>query len=73
MSDKDQPSKRRDDAAGANLGWSAVGYILGGIAVWGFAGWLVDKWLGWNGIAAGVGCVLGAAGGIYLVFRKLSA
>ncbi|MBA3488956.1 MAG: AtpZ/AtpI family protein [Longispora sp.] len=72
MSDKQKPSNRRDEAAGANLGWSAVGYLIGGIAVWGLAGWLVDKWLGWDGIGAGVGSILGAVGGIYLVFRKLS-
>ena len=62
---------KRDDAAGANVGWTAVGYLLGGIAVWGFIGWLVDRWLHLGGIATGIGAVLGAAAGVYLVFRKL--
>jgi len=51
---------------------SAVSYLIGGMAVWGFAGWLVDRWLHTGGIATAIGCVLGMAGGIYLVVRKLS-
>jgi ATP synthase protein I len=58
-------------AEGANLGWTAVGYLMGGIAVWGFLGWLVDRWLHSGGVATAIGAVLGAAGGIVLVFRKL--
>jgi len=64
-----QTPKRSAD--GANTGWTAVGYLLGGIAVWGFVGWLVDRWLHSGGIAIAIGAVLGAAGGIYLVVRKL--
>jgi hypothetical protein len=41
------------------------------MVVWGFVGWLVDRWLGTNGIATGVGVVVGAAGGIFLVVRRL--
>ena len=67
----DQPTKRPDDESGANVGWTAVGYLLAGMAVWGFVGWLVDRWLGWHGIATATGAVLGTAGGIYLIFRKL--
>jgi F0F1-type ATP synthase assembly protein I len=41
------------------------------MAVWGFIGWLVDRWLHTGGIATGIGVVLGMAGGIYLVVRRL--
>ena len=34
--------------------------------MWGFIGWLVDRWLETGGIATGIGVVLGVAGGIYL-------
>jgi ATP synthase protein I len=68
----DQPPKR-DAAQGANVGWAVVGYLLAGMAVWGFVGWLIDRWLHLRGIATAVGVVLGAAGGIYLVVRKLGA
>jgi F0F1-type ATP synthase assembly protein I len=71
MADKKSPQGQ--GASGANEGWVAVGYILGGIAVWGFLGWLVDRWLHTGGIATAIGCVLGAALGIYLVVRKLGA
>jgi F0F1-type ATP synthase assembly protein I len=43
------------------------------MAVWGFLGWLVDRWLDTNGIATGIGVVIGTAGGIYLVVRRLGA
>ena len=38
-------------------------YLIGGMAVWGFVGWLVDRWLDTGGIATAIGVVLGAAGG----------
>ena len=66
-------SPKRSGASGANEGWAAVGYLIGGIAVWGFFGWLVDRWLHLGGIATAIGCVLGAVGGIVLVVRKLGA
>ena len=55
------------------MGWAVVGYLLAGMAVWGFVGWLIDRWLHLRGIAIAIGVVLGAAGGIYLVVRKLGA
>lgn len=74
MADK-QSSKKPDDdfASGSNAGWAVVAYILAGIGVWGFVGWLVDRWLNSDGIATAIGCVLGAAGGIYLIVKKLGA
>jgi hypothetical protein len=41
--------------------------------VWGLVGWLVDRWLDWGGIATGIGVVLGMAGGVYLVARRLGS
>lgn len=51
----------------------AIGYLITGITVWGFIGWLVDKWLDTGGIAIGIGSVVGAAGGIYLIVRRLGS
>jgi F0F1-type ATP synthase assembly protein I len=65
---------RRDDEPGAGQGFTAVSYLIGGILVWGFIGWLVDRWwLHTGGIAPAVGAVLGAAGGVYLIARRLGA
>lgn len=49
----------------------AVAYLISGITVWGFVGWLVDRWLGGNGVATAVGAVVGAAAGVYLIVRRL--
>jgi ATP synthase protein I len=71
----EQSSKRPDDdaAAGVNAGWAAVSYLIAGMAFWGFVGWLIDQWLHTGKIAIAIGCVVGAAAGIYLVVRKLGA
>ncbi len=68
----DQSPKQRPEE-GVNLGWAAVSYLLSGMAFWGFIGWLIDRWLHTGGISTAIGCVLGMAGGIYLVVRKLGA
>jgi F0F1-type ATP synthase assembly protein I len=60
-----------DSGPGAGQGWTALAYLISGMVVWGFVGWLVDRWLGTGGIATGVGVVVGAAGGIFLVVRRL--
>ena len=65
-----QRPRRDDDDAGAGQGWTAVSYLIGGIVVWGFIGWLVDRWLHTGGIATAIGAVLGAAGGVYLIVRR---
>ena len=67
-----QPPKRPGDS-GANLGWTALGYLIAGIGFWGFVGWLVDHWLKTRGIATGIGILVGAGAGIYLVMRRLGA
>lgn len=50
-----------------------MAYLVSGIVVWGFIGWMVDRWLGSDGVATAVGAVVGAAGGVYLVVRRLGA
>ncbi|MEV4626198.1 AtpZ/AtpI family protein [Micromonospora sp. NPDC049523] len=57
----------------AGQGWTALAYLIAGMLVWGLIGWLVDRWLETDGVAIGIGVVLGAAGGIYLVIRRLGA
>ena len=68
-----QPGRPEDITPGAGQGWAALAYLLGGMAVWGFIGWLVDRWLDTGGVATGIGVVVGAAGGVYLVVRRLGA
>jgi ATP synthase protein I len=76
MTGDQSPKRPRDGdetAAGANQGWTAVSYLIGGILVWGFVGWLIDRWLHTGGITTAIGAVLGAAGGVYLIVRRLGA
>ena len=56
-----------------NGGYVAISYLIGGMVVWGGIGWLVDRWLGTEGIALGIGAVLGGAAGVYLIARRLGA
>ena len=71
----DPPPQRPDDPSGppsgAGQGWTALSYVITGIVVWGLIGWLVDSWLDAGGIATGIGVMLGAAGGVYLVVKRL--
>jgi len=56
-----------------NAGWAAVSYMIAGMAVWGLIGAIADHWLHTGRILTGIGCVIGMAGGIYLVVRRLGA
>lgn len=55
------------------MGWSAVGYLMSGIAFWGFVGWAVDRWLvHTGGVATAIGVILGVVAAIYLIVKRLS-
>jgi len=73
-----EPSSRPDGDGGPRppnqgVGMTALSYLIAGMVVWGLIGWLVDRWLATGGVATGVGVVLGAAGGVYLIVRRLGA
>lgn len=55
------------------MGMTAVSYLLAGMLVWGGLGWLIDYWVGTDGIFAGIGAVAGTGAGIYLIVRRLGA
>ena len=59
-------------ASGSNQAWAALGYLIGGMVVWGVVGLLIDQWLHLRGVATGIGIVLGAAGGIVLIVRRFA-
>jgi len=66
----DQPPKR-PQPAGADAGWAAIGYLLGGMLVWGGVGWLIDKWLGLPNVGLLIGLIGGTAAGVYLTVKRL--
>ncbi|HEX6074754.1 MAG TPA: AtpZ/AtpI family protein [Micromonosporaceae bacterium] len=67
----DHSQHQGDPTPGAGQAWAALGYLISGMAVWGFAGWLVDRWLGSDGIVTAVGIMVGVAGGIYLIMKRM--
>ena len=64
-SESEPPPVREVDA------WAVISYLLSGVILYGGIGWLLDWWLGTRGLV-GVGIVLGAAGGIWLVWLRYS-
>jgi ATP synthase protein I len=69
----DQPPRRPDPMSGMNAGWAAISYLIAGIGVWGFLGWLLDEWLGIpRHIGTLVGMIIGMVGAVYLIVKRMS-
>ena len=51
--------------------WHAFGYLVAGVMVYGFVGWLLDKWWGTSFVVA-IGIVFGAGLGIYMTFMRFN-
>jgi len=51
-------------------GWGVTATMIGGILAWGGVGYLVDRLAGTQRVFAAIGIVLGAAGGVYLVYLR---
>ncbi len=71
-STRPRPAGATRQGSGADTGWSIVGTMLSGLAVWGGAGWLLDRWLDTR-VFAPVGIILGMAAAIYLVVKRFGA
>ncbi|MGW0431151.1 AtpZ/AtpI family protein [Micromonospora sp. NPDC003197] len=73
MADNLHPQKS-DDESSEGVAGSVVGYLIAGIGVWGFLGWLVDRWFDLpSGVGLVTGMMIGAVGAIYLIIRRLGA
>lgn len=49
--------------------WQAFGYVVAGVAFYGFLGWLLDRWWGTSFLVA-VGILVGAGLGIYMTLKR---
>ena len=49
--------------------WAIISYLLSGMAVYGGAGWLLDRWLG-TGFLLPVGLLGGAGAALYLIWVR---
>ena len=70
MSQQNPPSAPQDDRPKGDP-WHAFGYIVSGVAIYGFLGWLLDRWLGTSFLVA-LGIIVGAGLGIYLTFTRFN-
>jgi ATP synthase protein I len=50
-------------------GWAVVSYLIAGVGFWGFAGWLLDRWLETSFMVM-IGVFVGFAGAFYLIIRR---
>ena len=65
-----EPAAAQDSPRGDP--WHAFGYLVAGVALYGFLGWLADQWLGTSVLVA-IGIVVGAVLGLYLTFSRFNA
>ncbi len=70
MSQQDPSAAPQDDRPRGDP-WHAFGYIVSGVAFYGFLGWLLDRWLETDFIVA-LGIIVGAGLGIYLTFSRFN-
>ena len=54
---------------GMNLGMQVLSYLIAGVALYGFLGWLGDRVLD-TGFLLPIGIVLGAGLGCYVIIRR---
>ncbi|WP_460855735.1 AtpZ/AtpI family protein [Nocardiopsis coralliicola] len=63
--------KTADDTEVSNAsGMTIVSYLLGGLAFWGFLGWLADRAFGFETLFLPIGLLLGLVGAMYLIITQ---
>ncbi|OMQ16156.1 hypothetical protein A7K94_0204490 [Modestobacter sp. VKM Ac-2676] len=67
-----RPTNPARQPSGADMGWAVTGTMMSGMAVWGGAGWLLDRWLE-TIFFLPVGVLLGVTVAIYVVVKKYGA
>jgi ATP synthase protein I len=56
--------------AGLGIGWAIIATLIAGMLVWGGLGYLLDRLVGTFHVFMAIGTVVGAAGGIYIVYLR---
>ena len=65
------PRSAPDAESSAGDPWHAFGYLVAGVGLYGFLGWLADEWLGTSFLVV-LGILLGAGFGIYMTFARFN-
>ena len=70
---RDEPRLARSEkSAGIDVGMRVLSYLIAGVALYGFLGWLGDHYLGTRFLLP-IGIVAGAALGCYVIIRRFGA
>ena len=64
------PTASSDDSPKGDP-WHAFGYVVSGVALYGLAGWALDRWLGTTFLVA-IGILVGAGFGIYMTYARFN-
>ncbi|HEU4547510.1 MAG TPA: hypothetical protein VFR88_14555 [Microlunatus sp.] len=65
------PGSAPDEESPAGDPWHAFGYLVAGVGMYGFLGWLADRWLGTSFLVV-LGILLGAGLGLYMTFARFN-
>jgi ATP synthase protein I len=65
------PDSASDHDSSAGDPWHAFGYLVAGVGLYGFLGWLGDRWLG-TSLLVVVGILVGAGLGLYMTFARFN-
>lgn len=52
-------------------GWTILSYMIGGMALYGFVGWLAGRWTGWT-VLFPIGMLFGLASAIALIIFRVT-
>ena len=55
----------------ASEGWTILSYMIGGMALYGFVGWLIGRWTGWP-VLFPIGMLAGLASAIALIIFRVT-
>ncbi len=55
----------------AGEGWTILSYMIGGMALYGFVGWLAARWTGWA-VLFPIGMLAGLASSIALIIFRVT-
>ena len=64
-----KPGPPRGASRDANEAWSITGYLISGMVVYGFVGWLLVRWTGWT-LLFPVFLILGIVVAFYLIWIR---
>ena len=65
------PGSAPDEESPAGDPWHAFGYLVACVGMYGFLGWLADRWLGTSFLVV-LGILLGAGLGLYMTFARFN-